>query len=306
MKKHIADNRIRRGTLRCFKRVVKEKKYLLPAITLSELDGAAALISERRRENFKAFSKFAVPEKSVVFLQCLAIVAYGYALDQVAEKKLRGIKGHGTHRVRHIKSGLLVNTVNHVLATVYLMESGLDNSARVMLRTTLESTWIATALLFDEELLNIFQGVLDDETSQMKLWHKHFKPSRILERLAKLETSIGLPAEEAESIRTERREIYSYFSNSAHHSTLAALLGPYCSTPDQPKSLRFALFGLPSIAAKSHLAWIRHSLGYLQIHLFRSLDQLRDLKSRDWLLAESLLYASMASTVHLEKRGASN
>lgn len=291
--KLLSDKSIRAVVAKCLRHLARELKTE-QSLTLRELDGLASLISENQKISSGRFKELFQHERTLVVLQCLALAQLCFCLD--TDRKSRRWKKAGALGNSFIRNGILVNVVNHSLATVELMDSGFDNSARIMLRAVYEACWTASVLFADDELMKIFCSSGADEEKQLKTWHKHFKPSRLRIKLSEIDRQLGFDESAVKELDAERKETYSYFSNSAHHSPLATLLGQFSGSVDDSERMEFALFGKVAAASRSHLRSMSYALMQLTLLLHYKIkkDGLAA-KTKSWRDTQHLIYAALAA-----------
>jgi hypothetical protein len=104
-----------------------------------------------------------------------------------------------------------------------LAERGLDNAARVVLRSFIELSWQTIILLFFREDLKIYVQP-EDQDEVNRVWWELFGKGRMQKKLTLIEESLGFDSGTIRKYREYRRDIYQFFSESVHHSHINNLV----------------------------------------------------------------------------------
>ena len=112
---------------------------------------------------------------------------------------------------------------NHSIGTIKLVESGLDYSARALLRVQAEFCLLLLVVSSDKEKLKIYhqaQSAKDAKTT----WYKFFKMKKLRSELEKIEKIIH--KDENLSFATRmRKEQYEFYSQSIHSGFSSSVCG---------------------------------------------------------------------------------
>ena len=103
------------------------------------------------------------------------------------------------------------------ISIVELVENGLDNAARVVLRSFIELSWQTIILLyFREDLKKYIQPEEQEEVN--RVWWELFGKGKIQKKLAIIEENLGFGSDNIIKYKENRKDIYQFFSESVHHS----------------------------------------------------------------------------------------
>jgi len=176
-----------------------------------------------------------------------------------------------------ILQNLLTQVSNHALATLYLVEAGLDNAARALLRVVHEAVWLTVAVAAEREVMIDYTRAAETE-EQSATWWRRFSPKRLNPVLLETEKRLGLPEDLRAELSRSRKEAYQYYSRAVHSSYVAVMVGAY-APPLRPNGwFHFGLWGASSAASEDTLETLNWMLWYavslvtrvfLDIHEFR-------------------------------------
>ena len=180
-----------------------------------------------------------------------------------------------------VLEGLLVNIANQCLSTINLATSGFAWSARIILRSTLELTWLTLVLVNQrEKMLRYCEGVEDEK--ERDLFHKYFSGGKLMKELSKIEESLFFAEDISKLLSNARSETYTLFTKHVHNSFTATILGTRAPSITQPKEFEYALFSVPSTSARGVVSSLNHQvLFYLialllpSLKLFHSFDSVK-------------------------------
>ncbi len=154
------------------------------------------------------------------------------------------ISSDGIPNPNYVLESLLINLINHSLATIQLVENGLDSSAQILLRIVLELEWLTLVLAADKEKMISYAQDLDDR-GELEVYNKHFKARKLINRLTEIEKKLDLPEEVAEELKKARSSLYSFYSKRVHNSYAAMMIGIF-GTSFKDDELKYGLFGVSS------------------------------------------------------------
>lgn len=142
---------------------------------------------------------------------------------------------------------LLSRCISLVVGIYRLITSGLEDAARPVARSLLETLDLAIVSLTDDEFTLNYLGENEDYDDN-KFWKEHVAYGKIYNKIRKTIELTGLPKEEAESYINSRRELKSILSGSVHVSV----------------SSSFRSFCTPSLGNRNLLA--RAPEGHVSVH----------------------------------------
>jgi len=122
-----------------------------------------------------------------------------------------------------ILEGLLVNIANQCFSIISLATLGFTWPARILLRSTLELSWLTVVLISNrEKMLDYCDGINNER--ERKQFHKHFSGSKLLKELQKIEKELQFDEDTRELYSNVRTEAYDLFTKHVHNSYAATLL----------------------------------------------------------------------------------
>ncbi|MFE4709782.1 hypothetical protein ACFRAM_02810 [Paenibacillus sp. NPDC056722] len=150
----------------------------------------------------------------------------------------------------------LVNITNHALSVVKLIESGLDNSARALIRILAEIIF-TTSITFSKKELNLIYKSAKNNDEADNVWYKNFRPKKINSHLSSIEKEIGLPLEVTEEISKIRSSIFKEYSSVVHSSFISTSLGAFAFDIDNSVNLGVCgRVSTTSVNSISSLNWL--------------------------------------------------
>jgi hypothetical protein len=141
---------------------------------------------------------------------------------------------------------LVGSACTHSVAIRRLILSGLDASAKVLLRTLIETLNVCIAVMDDIELANEFRAAQDFIIAK-KFWHKKLSTSKLNSILTNIETSLDLDAEVMDYLKVCREETLSLCSQYVHPSYVASMFGA------EPPSVSYPYNHSPGILGKTSI-----------------------------------------------------
>jgi len=121
---------------------------------------------------------------------------------------------------------LLTNITNFASSIVHLVESGQDNSARVLLRSLVELCWQTIILAADKDTLIEYLAPKTKDTAT-ETWHRLFGKGRLKNKIKKIEKELGIKEDLSSEADKERHDTYQFFSMSVHHSCITSAIGAF-------------------------------------------------------------------------------
>ena len=165
----------------------------------------------------------------------------------------------------------------HAVALRRLVLSGLDSSARAILRSLDEHLMACIVLLHDRDLANAFQRAQDIQDAS-EFWYRNLKTKALNKRLNKIERELDLAAETSQEIREWREEEIKTYSQDIHPSYVAAALAMKTICASKPNEHGISILGRASAASERTLnyacktIWYFSRLGFL--FLFNEYNEL--------------------------------
>jgi len=109
------------------------------------------------------------------------------------------------------------------ISIVELAEKGLDNAARVVLRSFIELSWQTIILLYFRDDLKRY--VVPEEQEEVnRVWWELFGRGKIQKKLSLIEENLGFEPESLQKYKKYRKDVYQFFSESVHHSSINSLV----------------------------------------------------------------------------------
>lgn len=189
----------------------------------------------------------------------------------------------------------MIHITNHALAVVNLVESGLDNSARVVLRTVQELCNLVPVLITDVEKMRIYVTTKDED--ERRAWQTHFSPGKLSSALKKVEENLGVPQEVREILTQTREDNKTFFSKSVHSSYPVSTVLSQCFQFGNEENGESGLLGGASLSSKTTLAELNNTFfifGGILNKIIRNQYQFKLKNANDlWKIGYSLLVAQM-------------
>lgn len=278
------------------------------AIHLSDIDDILALTHSNYSEAKNACKKHLSEKLSVISLaiSCLAVLSLSVYDDDHEEELFPydWISSDGTPNANFILQSMLIQLSNYALATVELIEKGLDTPARAVLRTTAELSYQMLCLIADREAFRSYTQATE-ETQSKSTWYSLFAQDRIHKRLAKIERQMGLPESLVLEMRELRMENVEFFSHAVHHSYLSVMVGSR-AWDFESNTCGSGLFGGVNSASTPTVEHLLYTLYYFIIAFFGVFDKIYRIKpknhSRDvWHSAFFLHFCVLETYSYIKK-----
>lgn len=189
-------------------------------LTLSDLEEIFKTSRGIRRASKKEIYKNMSSELSLTFLSiscCIFLTISIYKKEDEPNTLLPAdwIDPKGLPNPNMVIADLLTQIVLFSISIIELVEKGLDNPARALTRTVIETTWQTLILLSSrEDLKEYVKPDSFDETKEM--WFKLFGKGRLQNKLAKIENSLNFDTESHKLLKAEREKAHQFFSESVH------------------------------------------------------------------------------------------
>lgn len=198
------------------------------------------LLNEREREVRKEAVKHLEPWISILNegIQWLAQLHIALSLarsgDFIKDKEIL------------VPFALVGSACAHSVAIRRLILSGLDASAKVLLRTLIETLNVCIAVMDNIELANKFRTAQDFKIAK-NFWNQKLSPGKLNNILAVVEKKLNLEEEVITGIKEWREETLSLCSQYVHPSYVASLFGA------EPPSVLYPYNHSPGILGKTSI-----------------------------------------------------
>lgn len=228
-------------------------------------DYFAEFVVSRNQDSFEEINKHLSKELNIAYLDIIAIGSLAMSILQENEGfylfPRNWISNNNIPDPNVILQNLLVQIANHSLAITELVQNGLDNPARALIRINCELSWITLVITFDKDKMAASTTKKDDENWEKQIWHKYFKLNKLVDSLTEIERKLGLPDDVLESLKKSRLETYKFYSEDIHSSFGASMIGALGAdfTSD---NMQFGLFGVASLQSKATLNNLNLTLYY--------------------------------------------
>ncbi|WP_339267337.1 DUF5677 domain-containing protein [Paenibacillus sp. FSL R5-0470] len=203
-----------------------------------------------------------------------------------------------TPKPTYVIGNLLVQISNHALAIINLVENGLDNSGRVILRTIDELVYLTIYLCSDLNLIKVYS----DLSNPNEVWYRHFRTEKINKAISNIEETFGFPDEFIAEQKKRRNDFFKFYSEYTHSSFGATMVGSYSGSFDDDETIYPNLFGRASKASIGTLRNLCDLLFYFNLAIFNLLSSKYQVKTsvsnQLWRITTSLL--ECYKTVYLE------
>ncbi len=149
-----------------------------------------------------------------------------------------------------VLESLLVNVANQSFSIMNLATLGYAWPARILLRSTIELTWLSIVLVSERgKMLLYCQNLTDKE--ERSLFSKHFSGSKLQQALTKIEENLQFTEDQKILYSNARSEAHTLSTKHVHNSFVATILGTRAPSLDNPNNFEYALFNTPSTPAIS-------------------------------------------------------
>lgn len=215
------------------KKVNKKLSYGDKKLKLSHIDDAISYLFCSSKETQKDIRENLLPRLSYSYLYISCLFYLTFSIHNDKDDKGTGLfpknylSPKSNLNPNFIFQCLLTNITNFAVSIIRLIESGQDNSARVLLRSLMELCW-QTLILFanKDDLLEYIKPTKNDKEETEK-WYRLFSGGRMNNKLKRIEKLLGLPEDVSKLISKNRKLNRELFSMSVHHSKITNVLGAY-------------------------------------------------------------------------------
>ncbi|WML50165.1 hypothetical protein RCG23_10250 [Neobacillus sp. PS3-34] len=176
-------------------------------------------------------------------------------------------------RVQNTFSGLISQLTNGLLGTLKLIEAGLDYQARVLFRNVTEMSWLIIVLIND---INWLKKYIQGERHA-----DFFKAYKVRNKLNEIENKTQLPKDIKKLIRTQRQEIYKFYSEIIHNAYPNPILGTLVSGFTDGDYMSPNLFGKISTSSQKTIAEVNTCIFLFLLMFYRALRDVHGYKVKE-------------------------
>jgi len=267
----IVDKTIRRRLVVTLNHIRKTQG--LGSAHLKDIESILSAAREIRNEAAQDKKTHLEPYYSAANLHISALSAFALAIVLEDESPLprNWLNRNPDRNPNNILEGNIVQIVNHGIALLTLLECGLTNSARSLLRSVIEITWVTIIYCSLRDKAQVYAKG-DNFSDAKNIWQQHFSPKSMKNSLAIIEKQLGMSADIIDFLKEHREHIYELHTQSAHNtSSVMAILAHDTDLKHENESdppFPIALFGRVGIATKTTINDSIDVLGYVVMMLF--------------------------------------
>jgi hypothetical protein len=222
-------------------------------ITIKDIDILLEHVSQKSSKAVSLMTEKANKELSIAHFGSLVIGLTALKLADAENPRpinAKWLQPEKTIDPNIVLESLLVNITNQCFSIISLASLGYAWPARIILRSTLEITWLTLVLISEREKMSLYSETLSDKNEQ-ELFHKHFSGSKLKKALTAIEQKLQFSEDVIMLYSNARSEAYTLFTKHVHNSYAATILGARAPSLDNPDILEYALFNTPSVPAIS-------------------------------------------------------
>ncbi|PIH60055.1 hypothetical protein [Paenibacillus sp. LK1] len=249
-----------------FKEYDKQNNQEL-AFTLTDIDDLFSGLREFNKDSNRNVNKHL---KDQLELSNLAMLLTGYLSLTLQQEENKGelFDGHFDLPKPHIVLSCLTTQItNHTLSVINLVKSGLDNSARTILRTIEELVYLTIYLASDISKIKVYSDI----NNPKETWYKNFRLEKINKEIVKIETRLGLPDKLIQQFKEHRSEGFEFYSQYIHNSYGVIASGTFVRSFSDDDAVYNSLFGKESRNSISTLNNVNSTLFYFNLSMFKLL-----------------------------------
>lgn len=275
---------------------------------LSDVDALLRVPRARSKEAKAACYQHLSEDLSIVNLAiaCIAFMSLA-AYGEGSEDELFPVDWlapDGVPNANLVTSCMLTQLANYSLATVELVEKGLDTPARATLRCALELSLQLLVVLSDRGTFQAYARAPAEKPAK-RVWYELFAQERIHRKMASLERSIGLPEELVLMMRGVRIESIEFLSEAVHHSFMATTVGSFALSYEDDGISSSGLFGGANGASIATVSHLRDALWHFTLTFFPVLARIHGIRPKNasnefWTRA--IFLQSCVNTAYLQAR----
>lgn len=262
------------------------KKSFQKTIKVSDIDAIIAFINEKQKDGEKINSNFfnnalTLANLSTLCIAMISLSLYSSESDEEIFPK-NWLSEAEIPNPNFILSNLLLQITNYSIAILDLLEKGLDNPARALVRSISELC-NQTIILIDSQ--NDFKEYIkgNDENASNGIWYRLFSKNKMFAKISAIEKKIGHDDEFTNFYYTYRKERHQYFSESVHHSYIAVNLGAYAYKCENNDENVKNLFGGENAAIDPPLYYLNTTLFMFIMFFYKIVNKPKNPDKEFWL-----------------------
>ena len=163
----------------------------------------------------------------------------------------------------------------HSVAIRRLVLSGLDSSARAILRSLDEHLIACIVLLHDRDMAEMFQNAQNIDDAN-KFWYEKLRTKALRKRLNQIEKELGFDQESSRELREWRQEEIKIQSQSLHPAFVSSAIAIRAICASDLDSCRTSILGCASASSEKTLNYACKSIWYFSrlgfLFLFNELN----------------------------------
>ena len=255
-------------------------RELIPELAQQNMDleGVDAfcevLITESRFTIMDTVRKYASSELSIAYFGVLTTGMLSLTLE-LHPVFVKDWIGSSKPDPNLIISKMIVSMTNYALSIVQLVEAGLEASARSILRSFLELSWLIIVVSAKREKLLTYSQDYDDEMER-KIYRDHFSAKKLGVEIVGIEKNLRIEEDIIPVLSNLRSSLYSYYSKSIHNAYGNAVIGAMAFSFEKDL-LHSNLFGKADRASYPTLYHMNDAIFYFLNMFRRILEQVHGL-----------------------------
>lgn len=188
-----------------------------------------------------------------------------------------------------LMKSLFCNYSNDILSILNLVTNGFDYQASILMRSTVELSFLIISLIFEPSKLDLYYNL--SENYNHKIWVDNFSFKSLNKLIEKCEKPIYQnDTKFRNEIKSWRKKIYTFYSGHTHNSLLSSLIFSY-SYPKNDK-IGLNLFGTFITRIDEILEELDFTLFYTMLIIFYNLQYnykyLPEYKNTTWITLSQL------------------
>ena len=269
-------------------------------IKISNIDSTIKYINNKQKKAKESNYKYLEDELTLanISILCLSNLSLSVHTEKFDEEIFprNWLSESSLPNPNFILSNLLLQLTNYSMSIIDLLEKGLDNPARALLRTTSElSEQIIILIHSRNDFKEYVKG--HDEAASTKIWYELFSKNKIRNKLSSIEEQIGLDDKLIEYMKNYRKESNEFFSQAVHHSYIAVNVGA-CAWEYNSDGYINGLFGGENSAIETTLGHLNTTLWFFLISFFRKVVKPKNPKELLWI--EAFLLQQSVQSLYMD------
>lgn len=172
-------------------------------------------------------------------------------------------------KVNFLMESLFCNYSNNILSILNLVINGFDYQASILIRNTIELSFLIVTLLIDPSKISIYCELANHYDYQV--WRKNFSFKSLNDFLENYENKITKHHTKlTNSMKSWRKNIYSFYSEHTHNAVLPSII--FCRSSPINDKMYMNLFGTYSTRIDKILEELDFVLYYTMLMIFYNLQ----------------------------------